>query len=150
MDGIANPNVTDPAVANRLLWVVPGIGEPKWAVGGSYHVCRIIRMFIEFWDRVSLNEQQTMIGRYRASGNVLGTNTLSALPDFAADPKGKTIPLSAHPAGQPATKARRTAASTAGLQLRQRRRPGRQPRHGLIFNCFQQNVVRQSSPTRPD
>ena len=23
MDGIANPNVTDPAVANRLLWVVP-------------------------------------------------------------------------------------------------------------------------------
>ena len=24
MDGIANPNVTDPAVANRLLWVVPG------------------------------------------------------------------------------------------------------------------------------
>ncbi|MGA2926228.1 MAG: Dyp-type peroxidase, partial [Solirubrobacteraceae bacterium] len=50
MDGIANPNVTDPDVADRLMWVVPGIGEPEWAVGGTYHVCRIIRMFIEFWD----------------------------------------------------------------------------------------------------
>ena len=95
MDGIANPNVRDPDVANRLLWIVPGIGEPAWAVGGAYHVCRIIRMFIEFWDRVSLNEQQTMIGRYRASGNVLGTNSLTAVPDFPADPKGKTIPLTA-------------------------------------------------------
>ena len=35
MDGIANPNVADPEVANRLLWVVPGIGEPDWAVGGA-------------------------------------------------------------------------------------------------------------------
>jgi deferrochelatase/peroxidase EfeB len=145
MDGIANPNVTDPAVANRLLWVVPGIGEPKWAVGGSYHVCRIIRMFIEFWDRVSLNEQQTMIGRYRASGNVLGTNTLSALPDFAADPKGKTIPLSAHiRLANPRTKGtensrifRRGYNYNNGVDL------AGNLDVGLIFNCFQQNVVRQ-------
>jgi deferrochelatase/peroxidase EfeB len=145
MDGIANPNVTDPAVANRLLWVVPGIGEPKWAVGGSYHVCRIIRMFIEFWDRVSLNEQQTMIGRYRASGNVLGTNTLSVLPDFAADPKGKTIPLSAHiRLANPRTKGtengrifRRGYNYDNGVDL------AGNLDMGLIFNCFQQNVVRQ-------
>ena len=145
MDGIANPNVTDAAVANRLLWVVPGIGEPKWAVGGSYHVCRIIRMFIEFWDRVSLNEQQTMIGRFRASGNVLGTNSLSALPDFAADPKGKTIPLSAHiRLANPRTRAtedsrifRRGYNYDNGVDL-----TGNLDM-GLIFNCFQQNLVRQ-------
>ena len=145
MDGIANPNVTDAAVANRLLWVVPGIGEPKWAVGGSYHVCRIIRMFIEFWDRVSLNEQQTMIGRFRASGNVLGTNSLSALPDFAADPKGKTIPLSAHiRLANPRTGAtedsrifRRGYNYDNGVDL-----TGNLDM-GLIFNCFQQNLVRQ-------
>ena len=145
MDGIANPNVTDAAVANRLLWVVPGIGEPKWAVGGSYHVCRIIRMFIEFWDRVSLNEQQTMIGRYRASGNVLGTNSLSALPDFAADPKGKAIPLSAHiRLANPRTRAtedsrifRRGYNYDNGVDL-----TGNLDM-GLIFNCFQQNLVRQ-------
>jgi deferrochelatase/peroxidase EfeB len=145
MDGIANPNVTDPQVADRLLWVVPSSGEPDWAVGGTYHVCRIIRMFIEFWDRVSLNEQQTMIGRYRASGNVLGANSLTAPPDFAADPTGKVVPLTAH------------------IRLANPRRPGSADSRifrrgynydngvdlsgnldmGLIFNCFQQNLVRQ-------
>ena len=145
MDGIANPKVTDPEVANRLLWVAPGIGEPDWAVGGSYHVCRIIRMFIEFWDRVSLNEQQTMIGRYRASGNVLGTGSLAALPDFAADPNGKTIPLNAHiRLANPRTKGteasrifRRGYNYDNGFDL------AGNLNLGLIFNCFQQNLARQ-------
>ena len=145
MDGIANPNVADPTVANRLLWVAPGIGEPDWAVGGSYHVCRIIRMLIEFWDRVSLNEQQTMIGRYRASGNVLGTGTLTAQPDFTADPKGRTIPLTAHiRLANPRTKAtedsrifRRGYNYDNGVDL------AGDLDMGLIFNAFQQDLVRQ-------
>ena len=145
MDGIANPNVNDPAVANRLLWVSQGSGEPDWAVGGSYHVCRIIRMLIEFWDRVSLNEQQTMIGRYRASGNVLGTGSLATVPDFASDPKGKTIPLTAHiRLANPRTKAsedsrifRRGYNYDNGVDL------AGNLNMGLIFNCFQQNLVRQ-------
>jgi deferrochelatase/peroxidase EfeB len=145
MDGIANPNVTDPDVADRLLWVVPGVGEPEWAVGGTYHVCRLIRMFIEFWDRVSLNEQQTMIGRYRASGNVLGTGSLTATPDFAADPKGKVIPLNAHiRLANPRTKAsedsrifRRGYNYDNGTDL------AGNLDMGLIFNCFQQNLARQ-------
>jgi deferrochelatase/peroxidase EfeB len=145
MDGIANPNVTDPDVADRLVWVVSGIGEPEWAVGGTYHVCRIIRMFIEFWDRVSLNEQQTMIGRYRASGNVLGTGSLTTLPDFAADPKGKVIPLNAHiRLANPRTKAtedsrilRRGYNYDNGVDL------AGDLNVGLIFNCFQQNLARQ-------
>jgi deferrochelatase/peroxidase EfeB len=145
MDGIANPDVTDPAVANRLLWVVPGVGEPDWAIGGTYHVCRIIRMFIEFWDRVSLNEQQTMIGRYRASGNVLGTNSLTAVPDFAADPKGKVIPLTAHiRLVNPRTKEtedsrifRRGFNYDNGVDLTG------DLDMGLVFNCFQQNLARQ-------
>ena len=145
MDGIANPNVNDPAVANRLLWVSQGSGEPDWAVGGSYHVCRIIRMLIEFWDRVSLNEQQTMIGRYRASGNVLGTGSLTAVPDFASDPKGKTIPLTAHiRLANPRTKAsedsrifRRGYNYDNGVDL------AGNLNMGLIFNCFQQNLARQ-------
>ncbi len=145
MDGIANPDVSDLTVANRLMWVQPGSGEPAWAAGGTYHVCRIIRQFIEFWDRVSLNEQQTMIGRYRASGTVLGTGSLGALPDFAADPKGKVIPLNAHiRLANPRTKGsedsrifRRGYNYDNGVDLTGNLNMG------LIFNCFQQNLVRQ-------
>jgi deferrochelatase/peroxidase EfeB len=145
MDGIANPDMSDSQIANRLLWVVPGIGEPAWAAGGSYHVCRLIRQFIEFWDRVSLNEQQTMIGRYRAAGSVLGTSSLTAVPDFASDPKGKVIPLNAHiRLANPRTKAsedsrilRRGFNYDNGVDL------AGNLDMGLIFNCFQQNLVRQ-------
>jgi deferrochelatase/peroxidase EfeB len=145
MDGIANPNVTDRRVADRLLWVVPGIGEPDWAAGGTYHVCRIIRMFIEFWDRVSLNEQQTMIGRYRASGHVLGSGSLTAPPDYAADPTGRVVPLTAHiRLANPRTKKtedsrifRRGYNYDNGVDL------AGDLDMGLIFNCFQQNVARQ-------
>jgi deferrochelatase/peroxidase EfeB len=95
-DGIANPDVQDPRVADRLLWVVDGIGEPARAIGGSYHVCRIIKTLVEFWDRVSLTEQQQMIGRYRDTGAVLGSNSETAIPDFRGDPHGRRIPLTAH------------------------------------------------------
>jgi deferrochelatase/peroxidase EfeB len=150
MDGIANPDVDDAEVGNRLLWVVPGIGEPSWATGGTYHAIRIIRQFIEFWDRVSLNEQQTMIGRYRASGNVLGTKSLTATPDFAADPKGKTIPLTAHiRLANPRTKAtqdsrifRRGYNYDNGTDL------AGNLDMGLIFNAFQQNLTRQFIATQ--
>ncbi|HUA47399.1 MAG TPA: Dyp-type peroxidase [Solirubrobacteraceae bacterium] len=150
MDGIANPDVADPAVANRLMWVVPGIGEPEWALGGTYQACRIIRMLIEFWDRVSLNEQQTMIGRYRASGNVLGTNRLTTLPDFAADPKGKVIPVNAHiRLANPRTHDsedsrifRRGYNYDNGVDL-----TGNLDM-GLIFNAFQQNLARQFIATQ--
>ena len=96
MDGIANPDVQKPQVADQLLWVVKGHGEPAWAVGGSYHVIRLIRMFTEFWDRVSMHEQQTMIGRYRDSGAPLGMTSFTDIPDYKKDPYGYDVPLTAH------------------------------------------------------
>jgi deferrochelatase/peroxidase EfeB len=60
-DGIANLNATDPSVASQLLWVQAGGQEPAWTTGGTYHVVRIIKQFIEFWDRVSITEQQQNI-----------------------------------------------------------------------------------------
>ena len=95
-DGIANPDVTTRASPTGCCGSPRGIGEPAWAVGGTYHVCRIIKMLIEFWDRVSLTEQQQMIGRYRDNGAPLDGGTEADIPDYRADPHGRRIPLSAH------------------------------------------------------
>jgi deferrochelatase/peroxidase EfeB len=145
MDGIANPSVEDPQVADRLLWVTAGSGEPTWAVGGSYQVIRLIRMFIEFWDRVSLTEQQNMFGRYRGSGAPLGMASYTDVPDYAKDPYGLDVPLAAHmrvanprtPATEPSRIYRRSYNYDLGTDL------NGDLNMGHAFCCFQQDVSRQ-------
>jgi deferrochelatase/peroxidase EfeB len=95
-DGTANLDVEDNGVMDRHVWVQPGDGEPEWAHGGSYQAIRIIRMFVEFWDRTQLVEQEALIGRVKVSGAPLGMSGEFDDPDYPEDPDGKRIPLDAH------------------------------------------------------
>lgn len=95
-DGTANPDVDDANLMNSLIWVRPGSGEPRWATGGTYQVVRTIRMHVEFWDRVGMFEQQTMIGRDRVTGAPLGGTEEFQDPRYDLDPHGQRIPLNAH------------------------------------------------------
>ncbi|MGO1298176.1 MAG: iron uptake transporter deferrochelatase/peroxidase subunit [Vibrio sp.] len=94
-DGTVNPSGDDATTLNDMLWVHHG-KEPEWAVGGSYQAIRLIRFFVEHWDRTPLQEQQTIFGRERDSGAPLGKAHEHDDPDYAADPHGKRIPLDAH------------------------------------------------------
>lgn len=95
-DGTANLDVDDAGVMDRHVWVQPGDGEPEWTAGGSYQAIRIIRMFVEFWDRTQLVEQENLIGRAKVSGAPLGMNDEFDDPDYPEDPDGKRIKLDAH------------------------------------------------------
>lgn len=141
-DGSANPDSADAALMNRVVWA--GEGEPDWARGGSYQAVRIIRNFVERWDRAPLTEQQRIFGRTKITGAPLDNpaGTEFDVPDYAADPHGERTALNAH-----IRKANpRTPGADAHLMLR---RPfnytngvtrNGQIDQGLLFICYQADL----------
>ncbi len=131
---------------DRSRLVPAGGDEPAWAEGGSYQAVRIIRNFVERWDRTPLQEQQAHHGpRSRRSGRADGrrqhrattcrtTRRTTKAQDHAA--------RRAHPPGQPAHRGDRGRTSIL-------RRPfnysngvtkSGQLEMGLLFICYQADL----------
>ena len=96
-DGTANLKAEEKDLLRQWLWVQPGDG-PHWMTGGSYMVTRKVRMLVEPWDRTSLGEQETIIGRNKGEGAPLGLTKEFDEPDFTmvGSDGEPVIPKTAH------------------------------------------------------
>ena len=147
-DGITNPDTTNTAQMNQQVWVQPGAPEPAWTAGGSYQVVRIIRMFLDNWNTVPVEEQERIFGRRKVSGAPMYATSPTASdlldPVYTNDPDGLLTPLNCHiRLANPQTP--QTAATSAILRRSYQydRSPdvAGNPDMGHVFCCFQQQLA---------
>lgn len=145
-DGTVNPDVNSKSELDKTVWVQTGDG-PNWLVGGSYMVVRRIQMYIEVWDRSTLNDQEATFGRFRDSGAPLGKQKEFDDADFkAVDTTGNlVIPETAHmrvARGEGiASILRRAYSYTDGMDAKTGSLDA-----GLLFICFQRRPSQQFIP----
>jgi deferrochelatase/peroxidase EfeB len=74
--------------------------EPDWTNKGSYMTVRISTFDTRPWDKLSANDQETSVGRFKYSGASIDLNDdqddLNADPAFAASQTDERVPFAAH------------------------------------------------------
>ncbi len=90
-DGSVNPTAEE---RETFVWV--GEEGPPWMTGGTYMVVRRIRLDLETWDALSLQDQEEVIGRQKVSGAPLGEGRESDPLDLSARAKDGSPVISLH------------------------------------------------------
>ncbi|GGT46931.1 hypothetical protein GCM10010271_58860 [Streptomyces kurssanovii] len=148
VDGTGNPKPSEPDFEQRLF--VPSGSDQPWLDGGSYAVVRRIRMLLDDWEKLSLHQQEQVIGRRKSDGAPLtgGTETTELALDETG-PDGKlVVPENAH--------ARISAPEQNGGAAMLRRPfsfhdgfgPDGTPDAGLLFICWQADPLRGFVPVQ--
>ncbi|MGA5583953.1 iron uptake transporter deferrochelatase/peroxidase subunit [Streptomyces thermodiastaticus] len=148
VDGTGNPRPTDPDFDRRIF--VPADGTPSWMANGSYAVVRRIRMLLDDWEKLSLAQQENVIGRRKSDGAPLTGGTETTEMDLEkTDRDGEyVIPVNAH--------ARITRPDQNGGAAMLRRSfsyhdgydPDGTPDAGLLFICWQADPLRGFVPVQ--
>ncbi|MGW0951052.1 iron uptake transporter deferrochelatase/peroxidase subunit [Streptomyces sp. NPDC002405] len=148
IDGTRNPKPADPDFDQRLF--VPANGEPAWMANGSYVVVRRIRMLLDDWEKLSLTQQEDVIGRRKSDGAPLGGGTETTAMDLEKTGKDGTyvVPVNAH--------ARITRPDQNGGAAMLRRPfsyhdgfdADGTPDAGLLFICWQADPLRGFVPVQ--
>ncbi|MFE7031325.1 iron uptake transporter deferrochelatase/peroxidase subunit [Streptomyces sp. NPDC057621] len=73
IDGTRNPKPSESDFDRRIF--VPDAGDPAWMAGGSYAVVRRIRMLLDDWEKLSVTDQEDVIGRRKSDGAPLSSGT---------------------------------------------------------------------------
>jgi deferrochelatase/peroxidase EfeB len=95
-DGTANIMGEDTAALQRFVWADQP-ESPAWMRGGSYMVVRRIKMLLDRWDAIGLNQQEDTFGRHKLSGAPLGGVREHDPLDLGASHNGRpVIPRNAH------------------------------------------------------
>ncbi|MFJ4513406.1 iron uptake transporter deferrochelatase/peroxidase subunit [Streptomyces sp. NPDC088816] len=148
IDGTRNPKPADPDFDQRLF--VPADGEPAWMANGSYVVVRRIRMLLDDWEKLSLTQQENVIGRRKSDGAPLSGGSETTAMDLEKTGKDGTyvVPVNAH--------ARITRPDQNGGAAMLRRPfsyhdgfgADGAPDAGLLFICWQADPLRGFVPVQ--
>jgi len=98
LDGTRNPKPTESDFDKRIFVPSSGSGDPAWMANGSYAVVRRIRMLLDDWEKLSLKDQENVIGRRKSDGAPLSGGTETTAMDLEkTDAQGNyVVPGNAH------------------------------------------------------